>query len=87
MVLHPPTITIEFHSGPRGACAFARRNYKIPSQKLAVGLLVFYVRGQKANQGLGTIAEGFLDEEVMECLEECPQWREWHDEWPKVSFA
>ena len=87
MALNYPTITIEFHSGPRGAFAFARRNYKILSQQLAVVPLVCHVRGQKAKQGLGTIAEGFLDEEVLECLEDCPQWREWHEELPKVSFA
>jgi hypothetical protein len=73
--------TLQWKPEERLSAASACLHSFITSSPLSV-----QIAARKGKNGLGTIAEGFLDEEVLEYLQKCPTWPQWHEECRQNNF-
>ena len=73
--------TLQWQPQERLAAASASLHSFVSSRALSVTVAV-----AKGKNGLGSIAEGFLDDEVLEYLQKCPTWAQWHAECRRNNF-
>ena len=73
--------TLQWQPQERLAAASASLHSFVSSRALDVTVAV-----AKGKTGLGSIAEGSLDDEVLEYLQKCPTWEEWHAECRRNNF-
>ena len=73
---------LRWHPRERRTAASA----KLHSFLMSSPCLSVPVAGVLGKNGLGSIAEGFLDDDVLEYLQNCPTWEEWHEECRRTNF-
>jgi len=73
--------TLQWQPQERLAAASASLHSFVSSRALSVPVAV-----AKGKNGLGSIAAGFLDEEVLEYLQKCPTWAQYHTECQQNNF-
>ena len=74
--------TLQWRPQERLAAASASLHSFVKSRALSVTVAV-----QKGKNGLGSIVEGSLDDEVLEYLQKCPTWVQLHAECRRNNFA
>ena len=67
--------TLQWHPQERLTVASASEHEFVSSRALSVAVSV-----AKGKKGLGSIAQGNLDDDVLEYLQKCPSWERWHAE-------
>jgi hypothetical protein len=73
--------TLKWHPKERLAAASASLHSFVSSRALSVTVKV-----AKGKNGLGSIAEGSLDDEVLDYLQKCPTWEQWHAECRRTNY-
>ena len=73
--------TLQWQPHERLTAASASLHSFLSSRALSVTVAV-----AQGKHGLGSIAQGTVDYEVMEYLQKCPTWEQWHAECRRSKF-
>ena len=73
---------LQWEPGHRMAAVSACKHAFLTSSALSVK-----IAAQPAKNGLGSIAEGVLDDEVLEYIQNCPSWQQLHEECRQNNFS